>query len=728
MTMSRQTTFVVDQLDCPAEEAVLRRQVEGLAGVASIAFNYLSREMRVTATEAVEDRVLAAIQSAGMTGRVKQKTQFSADDEARPASATRASILLAIAGALAMGAEVAAWGGLERSWPVLLLSLAAIGLGGLRTMQKGLLALRTFTLNINFMMSVAVIGAFSIGEYPEAAVVIVLFELAELLESRAMNRARKAVQSLMAQTPQVATIRDATGAWVERPIDQLAAGMVVLVRPGERIPLDGVVESGESAVNQAPITGESVPIDKRPGDQVFAGTINESGALEFTARGGRDETTIARIIRTVQEAQSERAPTQRFIDRFARFYTPAVCGLAFAMLLVPWLVFSQPYYPWLYRSLVLLVIACPCALVISTPVTIVTGLAAGAKRGILIKGGVYLEQARLLKVVALDKTGTITVGKPVLTDVAPMEGQARDDVLRIAGSLDSLSDHPVARAIAAAWPTDRQPVDAFKSLPGRGVEGKIGGELYVVGNHRLAEERTVCGTEVEAALTRFEGEGKTAVVVANSERALGVLAVADQPRESSIDAIRKLERLGLETIMLSGDNQTTADAVGRQVGVKVARGNLLPDDKLKAIDQLRVQHGDACVGMVGDGINDAPALAKASIGFAMGAAGTDTALETADVALMGDDLRGLPEFIELSRRTHQILQQNIAFALGMKALVFVAALTGHATLWLAVLADVGASLAVVANGLRVASRQTLASSNGDRGREDLAAARTGKLS
>jgi Cd2+/Zn2+-exporting ATPase len=639
-----------------------------------------------------------------------RQTTFVADhleseaDEVHATSGTRASILLAIAGALAVGAEVAAWGGLEPSWPVIGLSLAAIGLGGLRTMQKGLFALRTLTLNINFLMSVAVLGAFAIGEYPEAAVVIVLFEVAELLESRAMTRARKAVQSLMAQTPQVATIRDAAGAWVERPIDQVAAGMVVLVRPGERIPLDGVVESGESAVNQAPITGESVPIDKRPGDQVFAGTINESGALEFTAKGGRDDTTIARIIRTVQEAQSERAPTQRFIDQFARFYTPTVCGLAFAMFLVPWLVFSQPYYPWLYRSLVLLVIACPCALVISTPVTIVTGLAAGAKRGILIKGGVYLEQGRLLEVVALDKTGTITVGKPVLTDVVTMEGQTRDGVLQIAGSLDALSDHPVARAVAAAWPTDRRPVEAFKSLAGRGVEGTIGGEPYVVGNHRLAEERGVCGAAVEAALTRFEGEGKTAVVVANSERVLGVLAVADQPRESSIGAIRTLHRLGLETIMLSGDNQTTADAVGRHVGVQVARGNLLPEHKLRAIDELRAQRGAACVGMVGDGVNDAPALAKASIGFAMGAAGTDTALETADVALMGDDLRGLPEFIELSRRTHRILQQNIAFALGMKAIVFVAAITGHATLWLAVLADVGASLAVVANGLRVASR------------------------
>ncbi len=591
------------------------------------------------------------------------------------------------------------------------MSAAAVLLGGLPTLRKGLIALRTLTLNINFLMTVAVAGAFAVGEYPEAAVVVFLFALAELIEKYSLERARNAVRALMEMAPETAFVKRADGSWLETPAAGVSKGTVVRVRPGERLPLDGVVVAGESAVNQAPITGESVPVDKGVGDQVFAGTINESGVLEFRTTGGRDETTLARIIKTVQDAQAARAPTQRFVDRFARIYTPAVCAVALLVALVPWLVFRQPFMPWLYKALVMLVIACPCALVISTPVTVVSGLAIAARRGILIKGGAYLEEGRRIRVLALDKTGTITEGRPRLTDVVPFEEQTRDDVLRIAAALDSASDHPVARAVVAGWQerASGKPlpsVKGFKAIIGRGVEGHIDGKRYFVGNHRMAEERKVCSPEVEAELTKLEARGKTAIVVAREEpgQSLGVLAVADTPRETSIEAVRALHALGVRTVMLSGDNQKTAEAIARAVGIDDARGGLLPEDKIAAIDAMiseQGRQGGGTVGMVGDGVNDAPALAKADMGFAMGAAGTDVALETADVALMKDDLRAVPQFLELSRRTAAILKQNITIALGAKLASFVLALIGVATLWMAVLADVGATLVVIANGLRV---------------------------
>ncbi|MFO0875652.1 MAG: heavy metal translocating P-type ATPase [Phycisphaerales bacterium] len=608
---------------------------------------------------------------------------------------------LAVSGLMAGAAETLSLVGTrESSWPVVTLAVGSILAGGLPTLRKGFLAVRTITLNINFLMTVAVVGACVIGAWPEAAMVTFLFAVAELIEERALDRARNAVRALMTMAPDSASVRQPDESWNDVPAADVRAGSIVRVRPGERLPLDGEVVAGASSVNQAPVTGESVPVDKEVGDKVFAGTINESGVLEFRTSGGKDETTLARIIKTVQEAQATRAPTQRFVDSFARVYTPVVCVAALLVALVPWLVFSQPFLPWLGRALVLLVIACPCALVISTPVTVVSGLAAAARRGILVKGGVHLENGRRLRIIALDKTGTITEGKPALTDVRTVGEADRDAALRIAASLDSLSQHPVAQTIAAAWSGERDVVAGFRSLTGRGVEGRIGDEPYFVGNHRLAEERGVCSPEVEALLGDFERQGKTSVVVGSGTRVIAVLAVADEPRVTSIEAVRLLHGLGVRTVMLSGDNQTTASSIARAVGIDDARGGLLPDEKVTAIDALIVEDGDV-VGMVGDGVNDAPALAKATIGFAMGAAGTDAALETADVALMQDDLRGVPEFIEISRRTAAILTQNIALAIGIKAVFFALAIVGSATMWMAVVADMGTSLLVVANGMRL---------------------------
>ncbi|HRQ74038.1 MAG TPA: heavy metal translocating P-type ATPase [Phycisphaerales bacterium] len=721
------TSIEVRELDCAAEEQVLRKAVGTMPGVAAVAFDVLNRRMIVEHDPAMAtpQTIADRVRSVGMTpvisgegptghrapadsnGPVWPEVERRVQLPIAPVTSKREMALLGTSGVLALAAEVTAWSSAsEHPWPVLLLSAAAVLFGGLPTLRKGLIALRTFTLNINFLMTVAVAGAFAVGEYPEAAMVVCLFAVAELIEKYSLERARNAVRALMAMAPETAFVRQTDGSWMETPAADVLVGAVVRVRPGERLPVDGTVVAGASAVNQAPITGESVPVDKAEGDQVFAGTINESGVLEIRVSGGRDQTTLARIIRTVQEAQAVRAPTQRFVDRFARVYTPTVVVLAILIALVPPLLFQQPWMRWVYEALVLLVIACPCALVISTPVTVVSGLASAARRGLLIKGGVYLEEGRNLRVIAVDKTGTITEGKPRVQYVKALDSLTPDAALRLAASLDAGSDHPVARAVTAAWTQEKVktagslfPVQQFTSVTGKGVTGVIEGTRYFLGNHRYAHERGVCTPEVEAVLRDLEAKGQTAIVLTSDRSALGVIAVADAPRASSIEAVRRLHALGLRTVLLSGDNQRTAEAIAKLVGIDDARGELLPEEKVAAVKQLRGEWGH--VGMVGDGVNDAPALAEASIGFAMGAAGTDTALEVADVALMKDDLRGVPAFFELSRHTSGVLRQNIALALGIKAVFFVLAVAGVATLWMAVVADMGASLLVVGNGLRL---------------------------
>lgn len=722
--------FSIPSMDCPAEEAVIRSRLGKMPGVTGLSFDLFSRRLTVEHTLDSEASIAAALMDIGMPPSEGQQAATDGSQDGHDHAgeghsvgepvATRLQIaLLASSGVLAFASEVFAWvTKAEKSWPVIALAVMSILLGGLPTLRKGFIALRTLTLNINFLMTVAVIGAAAIGSWPEAAMVIFLFAVAELIESYSLERARNAVRALMTLTPETAAVKQPDDSWSEMDAANVATGATVRVKPGERIPLDGKIVSGASAVDQAPITGESIPVEKAVGDQVFAGTINGNGLLEFTTTGGKDETTLARIIKTVQEAQGQRAPTQRFVDSFARVYTPIVCGVALLVAVAPPLLFHQLWMPWIYKALVLLVVGCPCALVISTPVTIVSGLAAAAKRGILIKGGVYLEQGKSIKVIALDKTGTITEGKPNVTDVRSFGALAVDRILLLAASLDAGSDHPVARAVAAAWTEERKAqsgpllaVADFESVTGKGVKGTIDSRRYFVGNHRFAHERGVCSAEVEAMLGELEAKGQTAIVLTDEESALGVLAVADTPRATSVEAVKELHALGIRTIMLSGDNQTTAEVIARSVGIDDARGGLLPDDKLKAIDDLLAKHGP--VGMVGDGVNDAPALAQATVGFAMGAAGTDTALETADVALMRDDLRGVPEFLALSRRTSAILVQNISFALLAKTVFFILAIVGIATMWMAVLADVGATLVVIANGLRLAIVHARPSSDHD---------------
>jgi Cd2+/Zn2+-exporting ATPase len=580
------------------------------------------------------------------------------------------------------------------------LALGAIALAGLDTYKKGFAALVRGRLNINALMAVAVTGAFLIGQWPEAAMVMALYAIAEMIEARAVDRARNAIQGLLALTPEQAEVKQTDGSWKTAKADTVALGATVRIRPGERVPLDGVVTQGTSAVDQAPVTGESIPVGKSAGDAVFAGTINQTAALEFRVTAVAANTTLARIIHAVEEAQGSRAPTQRFVDKFAAVYTPAVFVLAIAVaVLTPWLM-GWTWLQAIYKALVLLVIACPCALVISTPVTVVSALASAARRGILIKGGTYLEEARKLKAVALDKTGTITEGKPRLVESSLIGAAAgKDAVFAVAASIASRSDHPVSKAIAEGLKLEALEVGDFTALPGRGVQATHEGRAYVLGNHRLIEERELCTPALEAELKRHEEAGRTVTLLASGREVLALFAVADTIKPSSQAAMAELRALGVTPVMLTGDNAATARAIGALAGIEDVRGNLLPEEKLDAVKALQQRHGVA--GMVGDGINDAPALAQADIGFAMGGAGTDTAMEAADVVIMNDDLRRLPETIRLSRRAHSVLWQNITLALGIKGVFFVLAVFGNATMWMAVFADMGASLLVVANGLRL---------------------------
>lgn len=725
----------IGQMDCPTEEALIRKKLGKLPDVKDVHFNLMQRVLTVVHNQGALDQVTAAIKSLDMT---PERLEGDADGPAPVETPrVRTGYLLALGGVLAALSEAAHFASMPIAVTAVL-AAAAILTCGLGTYRKGWIALRNGNLNINALMSIAVTGAVFIGQWPEAAMVMVLFNIAELIEARALDRARNAVRDLLALTPEVATARQVDGTWKTVPVADLRPDDWVRVRPGERIAADGVIAEGTSAIDQSAITGESLPVDKTVGDTVYAGTVNTNGSIDYRVTAAAGNTTLARIIHAVEQAQGARAPTQRFIDRFSRVYTPVVVILAILIAIVPPLAFGQPWMDAIYRALALLIIACPCALVISTPVSVVSGLTAAARRGILIKGGVYLEQGRKLAWLALDKTGTLTHGKPVCTDFV-MAAPVQDDteasahaptaanevtlqdenravrgtgipprfdspVALLAAALAARSDHPVSRAIAQAYasalPDSTMPhVEDFAALPGRGVRGRVNQQELYLGNLRLMRELGVDSPALHTQIERYEQQGKTAIALTDGTQILAVAAVADTVKPTSKAAIESLHQLGVRTLMLTGDNARSARNIAEQVGIDEAHGDLLPEDKQRLIEtKLDDRHQ---VGMVGDGINDAPALARANIGFAMGAAGTGTAIETADVALMDDDLRKIPEFVRLSRATHRILVQNIALALGIKAVFLVLAATGHATLWMAVFADVGASLLVVANGLRL---------------------------
>ena len=693
-------TFFVSGMDCSEEVAAIEHALKPLSGVHGVRAEIVSSKVTVYHDGKLTRATLAA--AINRSGVKVQEAGQSAARNSLPAA------LVAISGAATGLGIVLPWLSVTSRWATEPLFLIAIIAGGWLVVPKALRSLRTFTLDMNVLMVVAVTGAVAIGEHAEGAAVVFLFALSELLESWSVGRARRAIQALMQLAPEVALVKRDAG-FAEVAAAEVRIGETILVKSGQKVPLDGTVTVGNSAINQAPITGESMPVEKAPGDVVYAGTINGEGSLEIQTTKEAGDTTLARIIKMVGEAQEQKAPTERFVDTFAKYYTPAVMVLALLVGLVPPLAFGEPWMDWIYRALVLLVIACPCALVISTPVSIVAGLTAMARRGVLIKGGAYLEALGGLRALAVDKTGTITEGKPRVLEVLPVGAITPEQILRVAAAIDTHSTHPLAEAIVRyteEQSVEFKPAENYQAKTGRGAEATLDGHAYFVGNHRFAHELGVCTPELEAMLAKIESQARSVVVVGHRPHAdcagevLGVLAVGDAIRPNAASAIKRIHAAGIRKIvMLSGDNARTANAIAEQAGIDEALGDLLPADKIEQVKRLSAEVGK--VGMIGDGVNDAPALAAADVGIAMGAAGTDTAIETADVALMQDDLEMVAEAIILGRRTLGIIRFNIFFALTIKAVFLVLALLGHTSLWLAVLADTGATLLVVANALRL---------------------------
>jgi Cd2+/Zn2+-exporting ATPase len=694
-----ESTFKIEGMDCHEEVAILERRLKRLAGLETLDADVLSQRLRVKydAAKVTASGIAEAVAQTGMRAWLEHEEPVVSAEAAVRVRAYLAGISAAL---IAVAAGLELWG----AAPVLVVPLlgAVVAMSGWYTARRAIGALRTFALDINVLMAVAVVGAMAIGEWFEGAMVVFLFAVAQLLETRAMDRARGAIRALMELTPVEALVRR-DGADVRVGVDEVRVGERIIVRPGEKVPLDGRVAAGRSDVNQAPVTGESLPADKEPGDEVFAGTINGRGALEVTVTRPRRDTTLARIIHLVERAQAQRAPSQTFVDRFARYYTPAVLGLAVALAVLPPVFAGAPFATWFYRSLVLLVISCPCALVISTPVSIVSALAGAARKGVLVKGGVHLERTAQVRCVAFDKTGTLTHGRLRVVGIESLDGATPASVLALAASLETRSEHPIGRAIVRRAETEGLPLlpaDAFQALPGRGAEARVSASTVLVGNHRLFEERRLCTPAIDARLEALAARGCTAVLVASDDAPVGIIAVADEVRDSGRAAVQLLREQGVNRlILLTGDNANTARALAHDLGLDDYRAELLPEDKVAAVTKLRAEHG--AVAMIGDGVNDAPALAAADVGFAMGAAGTDAALETADVALMADELTRIPYAFRLSRATVRIIKANIGFSLALKAVFLALAVGGAATLWMAVVADMGASLVVIGNGMRL---------------------------
>ena len=712
--------FRIHGMDCAEEVAVLKQVIGPLLGGADrLAFDILNAKMIVTTT-GNEPSEAVIVQAVGGTGMRAEPWRDGAEAAiaSTPWQSWGRTVLSTFSGAaLATGflTHLALEGGVSGALgseglgvahdvPIVvrLLYGAAIVAGSWFVAPKAWYAVRRLRPDMNLLMTVAVIGAVGIGEWFEAATVSFLFAVSLALEAWSVGRARRAIEALMELAPPMARVLEGSSSREVAP-DSVAVGSLLLVKPGEKIPLDGVVRRGQSGVNQAPITGESLPAPKEPGAQVFAGTINGDGALEIETTKRASESTLANIVRMVGAASSRRAPSEQWVERFARIYTPAVLAAAVLVLVIPPLVFGGAWSDWLYRSLVFLVIGCPCALVISTPVSIVAGLAASAKNGVLVKGGAYLEIPASLRAIALDKTGTLTRGEPEVQEVVPLSGRTEVELLERVAGLESHSEHPLARAILAyakARGVQPLPVQDFRIFQGKGATGRFGDRQYWVGSHRYLEERGQETPAIHAQLEDMAGASRSVVVVGDEEHVCGLIAIADAVRPEARSIVEGLRSAGIEhVVMLTGDNQATADAIASQAGVTEVRAELLPPDKVTAVEDLVARYGT--VAMVGDGVNDAPAMARATLGIAMGVAGSDAAIETADVALMSDDLSKLPWLIRHSRRTLRIIRQNIALSLAVKVLFAILTFVGTASLWAAIAADMGVSLVVIFNALRL---------------------------
>lgn len=707
-------------LDCAEEVAVLKRAVGPLVGGEDkLAFDVVNGRMFVLpeARPVSVDEVGRAVAAAGMSA---EEWRPGAADAADAGTERRRKLMWTVASGFFVFAGIVlhAWlaggpgealrlfaghdGGVVPLPEMVVLALA-IGSGLRLVLPRAWVAARTLRPDINVLMVIAVAGAVTIGEWFEAATVTFLFAVSLALESWSVERARRAISALLDLAPPTVRVLLPDGREVERPAAEVAVGTRFLVRPGERIPLDGRVVAGTSSVDQAPITGESVPVTRQPGEEVYAGTINGEGVLEVESTKAASDTTLARIVRMVEEAHSRRARAEQWVERFARIYTPAVIVLAAVIAVLPPLLFGGDWAEWFYRALVLLVIACPCALVISTPVSVVAALAAAARRGVLVKGGAFVEAPARLAAIAFDKTGTLTRGQPAVVGLHALHGHSETEVLARAAALEARSAHPLARAvIACAREAGGEPVPAtdVRAVAGRGVTGMVDGQPVWIGSWRYAVERGKTDARSAELAEALEREGRTVVAVGDERHVCGLLAIADTVRPEAATALRALRELGIRhLVMLTGDNRRTAEAIARQTGIDEVHAELLPQDKVTVVERLVGRYGT--VAMVGDGVNDAPALARSSVGIAMGAIGSDAAIETADIALMTDDLERLPWLVRHSRRTLATIRQNITFALAVKALFAGLTFAGYATLWGAITADVGASLLVVANALRL---------------------------
>ncbi|HWP97831.1 MAG TPA: heavy metal translocating P-type ATPase [Syntrophomonadaceae bacterium] len=694
------TTLRITGMDCADCASRLEQHVKRLPGVEQARVNFGAAKMEIKHQAAIAE-ILTAIRKMGYTGevdagyrkRVDESSIWNSNQHALPTLISLAML------ALGLAAE-------RMSQPALLptvIFLLGIVLGGFVQARKGISVLiHAHELDMNILMIIAVIGAAAIGQFEEAVTVVFLFSLGNALQVYTLDKTRNSIRALMELTPAQALVRR-NGSDITLPVEEIQIGDILMVRPGEKIAMDGRVVEGVSSVNQAPITGESLPVAKTRGDKVYAGTINQNGALEIETTHLSQDNTMARIINMVEEAQGQRAPSQQFVDRFARYYTPVVIAAAFLVALLPPLLLGQSFQKWFYEAMAMLLVACPCALIISTPVAIVSAIGSAARSGVLIKGGRFLEEMGALSLIAFDKTGTLTVGKPEVTDILSLNGYPVETIMALAAAIESRSEHPLAAAIidyARDKGIEASTVTSFAAVPGLGAGGFIEERFYQIGKSQLFSDQGMDMGAIHQKVPDLQNSGKTVMILGDRENMIGIIAVADNLRDNSRAAVESLKRLGIEkTIMLTGDNQSTARAIAARAGIDEFKADLMPEDKVAVMNEMLAQYKK--VAMVGDGVNDAPAMAISTVGIAMGVAGTDAALETADIALMADDLTKLAYAVQLSRKTLQIIRQNISIALLIKGLILLLVIPGWLTLWLAVAGDMGCSLLVTLNGMRL---------------------------
>jgi Zn2+/Cd2+-exporting ATPase len=700
----KKQVYRLQGLSCTNCAAKFERNVKEIETVVDAQINFGASKLTVFGEATIEQ-----LEKAGAFDGIKViPAQQSKEEQRIPFWKKRSNITTAISAIFVLLGYRAQFAAGEHNIASISLFALSIIIGGYDLFKVGISNLVRMQFDMKTLMTIAVIGAAIIGEWGEGAVVVFLFALSEALERYSLDKARQSIRSLMEIAPKKAVIRKGNREY-EVDVEDIQVDDIMIIKPGQKIAMDGIVTKGESSVNQAAITGESIPVYKKVGDEVYAGTLNMEGALEVRVTKRVEDTTIAKIIHLVEEAQAERAPSQQFVDRFAKYYTPVIILIALFIAVLPPLIFKGDWSEWIYRGLAVLVVGCPCALVISTPVAIVTAIGNAARKGVLIKGGIHLEETGRLKAVAFDKTGTLTKGTPEVTNIQLVGNISKIELLGIAAAIEKHSQHPLASAILReaerqSVHTDLWEASNFRSITGKGAEATINGTVYYIGSPTLFTDFSLLTNEIMDQVTKMQNEGKTVMLLGTKKQLFGIIAVADQLREHSKAVIQSLHQLGIEkTIMLTGDNRATAEAIGKELRLTEIRAELLPEEKLKTIKKMREEYGN--VAMVGDGVNDAPALAFATVGIAMGGAGTDTALETADISLMADDLTKLPYTIRLSRKTLQIIKENITFALGLKILALILIIPGWLTLWLAIFADMGATLIVIMNSLRLMNVQ-----------------------